>query len=80
MRVVRRAVREPVALSAALIGVVNVGSAFGVLHLTNGQLGLVNAALASVLGFLARLLVSPAHRYRAQRQQPVGPRQPAGSE
>lgn len=79
MRVLRRAAREPVAISAALMGVLNVAVVFGVLHLTNEQLGVLNIAVASVLGCLARLLVTPVHRHRDRSREPLTPGHPAGS-
>ena len=62
MKVYRRALHEPVALSAAVIGLLNVIAAFGVLHLTNEQLSVVNLALVGILGFLARMVVTPVAR------------------
>ncbi len=78
-RVLTRALCEPVALSAAVIGTLNVAAVFGLLHVTNEQLGVLNAALASLLGLLARMLVIPARRHHAQARRPTAQRRPAGS-
>lgn len=79
MWVLRRSLHEPVALSAALIGMLNVAVVFGALHLTNEQLGGLNFAVASIFGLVTRLLVSPVHRHRGQQRQPLSPQHPAGS-
>ncbi len=80
IRLLRRALCEPIALSGALVGVLNAAAVFGALHLTYQQLGVLNVALASVLGFLARLLVSPVRRHRGQHRKPLGLGRPAGNE
>lgn len=69
MKVLERALEEPVALSAAVIAMFNVAAALGALHLTNTQLGELNVALGAVLAFLARMHVTPSRRLRAHRER-----------
>lgn len=73
MKVCIRALHEPVALSAAVIGLLNVIVAFGVLHLTNEQLSVLNLTLASVLGFLTRMVVTPVVRPRGHGRRSLVP-------
>lgn len=78
MKVYRQALLEPVALSAAVIGLLNVIAAFGLLYVTNEQLSVVNLALASALGFLARMVVTPVVRPRGRGRGPLVPSHLAG--
>lgn len=50
--------REPVLILAALAAVIDVAIAFG-LDWTAEQTGLVNAAIAAVIGLIARQQVTP---------------------
>jgi hypothetical protein len=75
----RRAVREPLTLSAALMGVINLAAVFGLLHLSNEQLGVLNVTLASVLGYVGRLLVTPVVRPRDRGGRPLAATQHGGS-
>lgn len=52
--------REPVLVQGLFLAVINLLVVFGVLHLTDVQLGAVNTALAAVLGFIVRRKVEPA--------------------
>ena len=67
MRWGRRALREPVALSGAIMGAVNTAAVLGVLNLTDHQIGVLNVAMGSVLGFFARTLVTPLARPRSRQ-------------
>jgi hypothetical protein len=69
----RRALREPVALCGAIMGAVNLAAAFGLLSLTDHQIGVLNVAMASVLGFFARTLVTPVVRPRSRHGTPLAP-------
>ncbi len=71
MKVMRRALHEPVALSATVVGGLNVAAAFGMLHLTSEQLSVLNVAMASALGFLARTVVTPVVRPRDRHRRPL---------
>ena len=51
--------REPVVWQTLILAIINLLVVFDVLHLTDVQLGAVNAALAAVLGFLVRQQVAP---------------------
>jgi hypothetical protein len=67
MRWGRRALREPVALSGAIMGAVNAAVVLGLLNLNDHQIGVLNVALGSVLGFFARTLVTPLVRPRSRQ-------------
>lgn len=51
--------REPVLVQGLVFAIINLLVVFGILHLTDVQLGAVNTALAAVLGFLVRRKVEP---------------------
>jgi hypothetical protein len=63
----RRALREPVALSGAIMGAVNTAAVLGLLNLNDHQIGVLNVAMGSVLGFFARTLVTPLVRPRSRQ-------------
>jgi hypothetical protein len=71
MRWSRRALREPVALCGVIIGAVNTAAAFGLLNLSDHQIGVLNLAMASLLGLVARTLVTPLARPRCRRGHPL---------
>jgi hypothetical protein len=51
--------REPVLWQTLILAIINLLVVFGLLHLTDVQLGAVNGALAAVLGFIVRSQVTP---------------------
>jgi len=51
--------REPVLIQGVLLAVLNLLVVFNILHLTDVQLGAVNTAIAAVLGFMVRKVVTP---------------------
>jgi len=72
--------REPVLVQGAVIGLLNLVSAFGWLPLTPGQMGAVNTAMAGVLALVTRQVVSPVARAaKATAAEADGARPPAGS-
>jgi hypothetical protein len=66
MRWGRRALREPVALCGVIMGAVNTAAAFGMLDLSDHQIGVLNLAMGSLLGLFARTLVTPLARPRSR--------------
>ena len=71
MRWGRRALREPVALCGVVMGAVNTAAAFGLLNLSDHQIGVLNLAMGSLLGFFARTLVTPLARPRSRHGHPL---------
>lgn len=62
--------REPVAIQAVILAGLNLLVVLGILHLTDVQLGAVNAFLAALLGLLVRHKVEPLEvPARVERQQ-----------
>ncbi len=51
--------REPVLTQGLVLAILNLLVVFGVLHLTDVQLGAVNTALAAVIGWIVREQVKP---------------------
>lgn len=51
--------REPVAISAAVVAVLNALVLLGVVHLTPDQIAGVNAAVVAVLALIVRSKVTP---------------------
>jgi hypothetical protein len=81
MRWGRRALREPVALGGVVMGAVNTAAAFGLLNLRDHQIAVLNLAMASLLGFFARTLVTPLARPRSRHGHPlVHAAEPAGGQ
>jgi hypothetical protein len=67
-----RASAEAVAVTAAVISVVNVLVALGLVHLASAHLAVVNIGLASVLGVVVRRLL-PADAPRSQAEGQARP-------
>lgn len=68
--------REPVAISALALAVVNLLIVFSVVHMTYQQIGATNMFLAALLGFLARGAVTPVANPKdaeGNRLVPVAP-------
>jgi len=63
--------REPVVWQALVLAVINLLVVFELVHLTDIQLGSVNAALAAVLGFIVRQRVTPLADPRTAQNQPA---------
>jgi hypothetical protein len=63
----QRLLREPVALSSAIMGGINAAVGFGLLSMDEHQMSTLNLALASMLGFFARTLVTPVANPRSPR-------------
>lgn len=51
--------KEPVAISAAVIAIVNALQLFGVVHVSADQMAGLNIALVAVFGLFARAKVTP---------------------
>jgi hypothetical protein len=51
--------RQPVLFQGLVLAIINLLVVFGLLHLTDVQLGAVNAALAAILGFFVNQKVEP---------------------
>jgi hypothetical protein len=63
--------REPVLWQTLVTAIINLLVVFDILHLTDVQLGAVNAALAAILGFLVRQQVTPVSDPRTSNGQPA---------
>jgi hypothetical protein len=63
--------REPVLWQALILAIINLLVVFDLLHLTDVQLGAVNAAIAAVLGFIVRQQVTPLADPRTKDNQPA---------
>jgi hypothetical protein len=64
--------REPVLIQTAILAILNLLVVFDALHLTDVQLGAVNAALAAVLGLIVRQQVTPLANPKNAAGQPLG--------
>jgi hypothetical protein len=63
--------REPVVIQALLLATINLLVVFDLLHLTDVQLGAVNAFIAAVLGFIIRQRVTPLADPRTAAGEPA---------
>jgi hypothetical protein len=63
--------REPVVWQVLILASINLLVVFGVVHLTDVQLGGVNSFLAAGLGFLVRQQVTPLADPRTRENQPA---------
>jgi hypothetical protein len=63
--------REPVLWQVLIAAVINLLVVFDILHLTDVQLGAVNAAIAAILGFIVRSRVTPLSDPRTKDNRPA---------
>jgi hypothetical protein len=56
---------RPAAVSAAVVAVINLLVVFGVVSLTDQQIGMVNIAVAAVLGLFVQQTVTPIQKVAA---------------